>query len=83
MLFADDSGASEMQLLVDRFERVAAQFSLKINIKKTECLYQPIKLLQPQPEPEVITVNQEPLVQVTNFTYLGSIVSSNGKLENE
>ena len=88
MLFADDSAlvahsASEMQLLVDRFARAAAQFSLKINIKKTECLYQPIKLLQPQPEPEVITINQEPLVQATNFTYLGSTVSSNAKLDKE
>ena len=86
MLFADNSAlvahsASEMQLLVDRFERAGAQFSLRINIKKTECLYQPIKLLQPQPE--VITINQEPLVQVTNFTYIGSIVSSNAKLEKE
>ena len=86
MLFADNSAlvahsASEMQLLVDRFERAGAQFSLRINIKKTECLYQPITLLQPQPE--VITINQEPLVQVTNFTYLGSTVSSNAKLEKE
>ena len=67
MLFANDSalvahGVSEMQLLVDRFARAAAQFSLKINIKKTECLYQPVKLLQSRPELEVITVNQEPLV---------------------
>ena len=76
-------GASEMQLLVDRFARAAAWFSLKINIKKTECLYQPVKLLQSQPEPEVITINQEPLVQATNFTYLGSTVSSNAKLEKE
>ena len=50
MLFVDDSalvahGASEMQLLVDRFVRAAAQFSLKINIKRTECLYRPVKLL--------------------------------------
>jgi hypothetical protein len=54
MLFADDSAlvahtASDMQLLVDRFAKAATQFSLKINIKKTECLYQPIKLLSPPP----------------------------------
>ena len=75
MHFADDS-ALVMQLLVDRFARVAAQFSLKINIKKTKYLYQPIKLLQPQPKPGLITINQEPLVQATNFTYLESTVSS-------
>ena len=88
MLFADDNalvaqGASKMQLLVDRFARAAAQFSPKINIRKTECLYQPVKLLQSQPEPEVITINQEPLVLATSFTYLGSTVSSNAKLEEE
>jgi len=43
MLFADDSAlvahsAEDMQLLVDRFARAATQFSLKINIKKTECM---------------------------------------------
>ena len=49
MLFADDSAlvahtADDMQKLVDRFSEAAAKFSLKINIKKTECLYQPEKL---------------------------------------
>ena len=42
MLFADDSAlvahdADSMQRLVDRFPSAADQFSLKINIKKTEC----------------------------------------------
>jgi hypothetical protein len=88
MLFADDSAlvahtASDMQLLVDRFAKAATQFSLKINIKKTECLYQPIKLLSPPPEPQVITINQMPLVQTTDFTYLGSTVSSSSKIEKE
>ena len=44
MLFADDIAlvalsAEEMQSLVEKFARAASQFSLKINIKKTECLY--------------------------------------------
>ena len=44
MLFADDSTivaptAEGTQALVDRFERAARSFGLKINIKKTECLY--------------------------------------------
>ncbi len=85
VLFADDSAllalsAAEMPLLVIRFAKAAAQFSLKINIKKTECMYQPIKLLQPPPEPQVITINQEPLVHTTDFTYLGSTVSSTSKI---
>lgn len=88
MLFADDSAlvahtASDIQLLVDRFSKAAAQFSMKINIKKTECLYQPVKLLSPPSEPQVITINQIPLVQTTDFKYLGSTVSSSSKIEKE
>ena len=88
LLFADDSAlvahsAAEMQLLVDRFTKAAAQFSLKINIKKTEFMYQPIKVLQSPPEPQVITINQEPLVHAADFTYLGSTVSSTAKIDKE
>ena len=32
---------TDMQALVDKFAKAASQFSPKINIKKTECLYQP------------------------------------------
>ena len=51
MPFADDSelvaySALEMHFLVKRFAGAVAQFSLKINSKKTECLYQTIKILQ-------------------------------------
>ena len=88
MLFADDSAlvahsAADMQVLVDHFAKAAAQFSLKINIKKTECMYQPIKLIQPPPEPEVIMIDQNPLVLATHFTYLGSTVSSTAKIDKE
>ena len=63
MLFADDSAlvvytAADMQMLVDRFSQAAAKFSLKINIKKMECMYQPVKHLHPPPESEVITINK-------------------------
>ena len=49
--FADDSellarGVLEMHFFLDRFAKAAALFNLKINSKKTECLYQPIKILQ-------------------------------------
>ena len=88
LLFADDSAlvahtASDMQLLLDRFARAASLFSLKINIKKTECMYQPVKLLSPSPEPKDITINQEPLVQATHFTYLGSTVSNTSRIDKE
>ena len=46
LLFADDSAlvansAEEMQEIVDAFSKASKKFGLKINIKKTEVLYQP------------------------------------------
>lgn len=81
MLFVDDTAlvahnAADIQLLVDEFARAAAQFSLEINIKKKECLLQPVKLLNPPPWPESIMINQELLVQSTDFTYLGSTITA-------
>jgi len=48
MQFADNNAliaheAESMQLLINRFSWTAKQFSLKINIKKTECLVQQVK----------------------------------------
>jgi hypothetical protein len=88
MLFADDSAlmahtAPEIQTLVNRFAQTAAMFSLKINIRKTECLYQPVKLLNPPPSPCEITIDNQPLTQAKDFTYLGSTISSNAKIEKE
>ena len=57
MLYADDSAlvahdAESMQRLIERFSLAAEQFSLKINIKKTECLFQPVKNLSIAQVPE-------------------------------
>ena len=46
LLFTDDSAlvahsAEEMHTTVDAFSDASAKFGLKINIKKTEVLYQP------------------------------------------
>ena len=46
LLFADDSAlvahsAEEMQKIVDAFSDASKKFGQKINIKKTEVLYQP------------------------------------------
>jgi len=54
MLFADDSAvvapsAEDIQKLIDSFAKAAAQFNLKINIKMTECLYQPAPPLPSRP----------------------------------
>jgi hypothetical protein len=88
MLFADDSAivahnAQDMQTLVDKFSKTAKQFSLKINISKTECMYQPVKLFSTPPPPTPITIDGEDLVQCKNFVYLGSTISDNASLESE
>ena len=53
MLFNDDSAvvsrsAEKIQCLTNKFSNAIRQFSLKINVKKTECLYQPVKLSSSQ-----------------------------------
>ena len=71
-----------MQVLVNRFVQTAKQFSLKINIKKTECLYQPPKFLATS-SPQNIIIDGEPLVRCKTFRYLGSTVAENARLEDE
>ena len=86
LLFADDSAlvahsASEMQSLVASFARIAELFSLETNIRKTECPFQPVPPTNNQPEP--IMINGQQLAQTTEFTYLGSIISDNARLDKE
>ena len=66
-----------------KFKRAASQFSLQINIKKTECLYQPPKLQLSTSLSEDISISTEPLVKCKNFKYLESTVSENARLEDE
>ena len=68
MLFADDSAlvghtVEDIQVLVDKFADTERSFSLKINIKKTECLYQLVKLVMPPPSPSAMILHDESLVQ--------------------
>ena len=72
-----------MQSLMEKFARAASQFCLKINIKKTECLYQPSKVQLSTSLPEEISIGTEPLVKCKSFKYLGSTVSDSARLEDE
>ena len=58
-------------------------FSIKIIIKKTECLYQPPKFLSEVSLPSNVTINGEPLEHCKTFKYLWSTVADNAKLDNE
>ena len=87
MLFADDSAIVShspeiMQRLMDRFAKAAKQFSLNINIKKTDCLYQPPNTPNPGDIVE-IRIDDKSLVTCSDFKYLGSIVSDKNKLDKE
>ena len=74
LLFADDSAlvahsAEKMLKIVDAFSDASKKFDLKINIKKTEVLYQPNSTGTRE---EDITVDGNKLNSVLEFTYLGS-----------
>ena len=88
MLFADDSAivahfAEVIQSLLDKFSKAAKQFSLKINIKKTECLHQPSPRDANPPAAAEIKIDGKPLVSCSNFNYLGSTVCNKNKLDKE
>ena len=85
LLFADDSAlvahsAEEMQKIVDAFSNASKKFGLKINIKKTEVLYQPNST---RTRDEDIMADGNKLNSVMEFTYLGSTISSDGCIDDE
>ena len=84
LLFADDSAlvahsAEEIQK-IDAFSNASKKFGLKINIKKTEVLYQPNST---RTREEDIMVDGNKLNSVMEFTYLGSTISSDGCIDDE
>ena len=85
LLFADDSAlvahsAEEMHNIVDGFSNASKRFGLKINVKKTEVLYQPNST---RTREEDIMVGGNKLNSLLEFTYLGSTISSNGCIDDE
>ena len=79
LLFADDSAlvahsTEEIQKIVDAFSDASKKFGLKINIKKTEVLYQPNST---RTREEDIMVDGNKLNSVLEFTYLRSTIPSN------
>ena len=88
LIFADESALvahspDGIQALADRFAFAAKQFSLYINIKKTERLYQLPKFLSDVSLPARVFINGEPLEQRKTVKYLGSTVIDNSKLDKE
>ena len=84
LLFADDSAliahsAVEIQRIVDAFANASSNFGLKINIKKTEVMFQPNSTMTM----EDINVDETTLNPVKEFTYLGSIIASDSHIKAE
>jgi len=85
MLFADDSvvvaqSAEEIQKIVDAFSNASKKFDLKINISMTEVLYQPNSTKSREVD---IMVDGNKLIPVPEFSYLGSIISSDRCIDAE
>ena len=85
LVFADDSAlvahsAEEMQKIIDAFSDALRKFGLKINIKKTEGLYQPNSS---RTREEDIMVDGNKLNSVLEFIYIGSTISSNGYMDDD
>ena len=85
LLFADDSAlvaysAEEMPKIVNAFSDASKKFGLKINIKKTEVLYQSNSR---RTREEDIMVDGNTLNSVLEFTYIGSTITSNGCINDE
>ena len=86
LMFADDTALvahshDDAQELVDRFAKASKAFGLKINIKKTETLYQPAP--RAHDSGDSICIDNEDLANVNKFKYLGSTVMCNNKMDEE
>ena len=83
LLFADDAALvahdeTTLQKMMNMLSTACNKFSLVISVKKT------VVLSLPQVHPPVpITLNNNPLEQVTKFCYLGSTVTSSLSLDEE
>ena len=82
--FADDivlvaSSEAELQELVTRLYGAASDMGMRINAKKTEVM----KVCDDDTPPMSITVNGEPITEVTSFKYLGARFNSKALCDEE
>ncbi|XP_050187470.1 uncharacterized protein LOC126648484 [Myiozetetes cayanensis] len=86
LLYADDAALVAhtevaLQRLTSCFAEAAELFGLEVSLKKTEVLYQPAP--QEVSHHPHITIGETELKSVQQFNYLGSIISSDGKIDAE
>ena len=83
--YADDTALlaeSEvgLQRVIDKLDRVGINYGLRINTKKTKVMVMSKAKVGPKIN---ITIRGEALQQVSDFSYLGSLISSDGRCEKE
>ena len=87
LLYADDSALvsnnlEEIQEITNRFAEAAKVFGLKMNISKTEFLFQPSPDTHYPTHPSV-SVDGTQLKEATTFPYLGSMISNSASADVE
>lgn len=85
--YADDNAIvahteEDLQHAMNAFNSAYTALGLKLNVKKTQVLYQP-QINCPTEEQPNITVDNETLKNVETFTYLGSSLSSKANIDAE
>ncbi|KAJ7414395.1 hypothetical protein BTVI_41220 [Pitangus sulphuratus] len=86
LLYTDDAALvahteGALQRLTYCFAEAAEVFGLEVILKKTEVFYQPAP--QEASHHPHITIGETELKSVQQFNYLGSIISSDGKIDAE
>ncbi|XP_078612812.1 uncharacterized protein LOC144882704 [Branchiostoma floridae x Branchiostoma japonicum] len=86
LLFADDAALvthteTAMQRVTSCFAEAVRLFGLEISLKKTEVLHQPAP--QEVYHPPRIMIDESELKPVHQFTYLGSTISSDARIDKE
>ena len=86
LLFADDAALvahseSALQQITTCFAEAARLFGLEVSLKKTEVLHQPAP--RETPRSPHIFIGEAELRSVTQFTYLGCIITPDAKIDRE
>jgi len=84
--FADDQTMvadkeDDLQRMMDSLNKTTTEYEMKINTKKTKVMK--ISRIEGEEKNTKITVDGEETEQVTEFCYLGSLISSDAKCHKE
>ncbi len=85
LTFADDiavlaESMDSMQIMIDHIIRIAASVGLKLNCQKSKYMTANTDPINPNSS---LTIENEPMEQVTSFTYLGSNIALLGSVNEE